>query len=166
MRKSIAYLSIAKQIWDNLANRYYQSNVPRLFHLRKELTSLTQGSNSVTTYFTQFRGLSDELENPSPIPRCQCTTEHSLKLDQYEQQIKLSQFPMGLNNQFTSTRGQILLMSPLPDITHAYAKLLQEENQRANHSNSVPMYENTAMNVMFNVKNKSPNQRKEDKIIH
>lgn len=58
---------------------------------------------------------------------------------------------MGLNDQFTSTRGQILLMHPLPDITHAYSMLLQEENQRnfaSKMSTTIP--ENVAMNVHIN----------------
>lgn len=63
-----------------------------------------------------------ELENLAPIPHCACTTNTcacnlAMKMGEYEKQIKLSLFLMGLNDQFTSTRGQILLMSPLPDLT-------------------------------------------------
>ncbi|XP_074356820.1 uncharacterized protein LOC141696596 [Apium graveolens] len=146
-------------IWDDLHHRYAQNNVPRLFSIRKELSSLTQGTKSVTTYFTKFRGLMDELDNLAPIPRCvcqipACNCQHTQKLTQYEQLMKLSQFLMGLNEQFTSIRGQILLMSPLPDLSHAYAMLLQEENQResVNHTGFLP--ENAAMNVKFGNKPK------------
>nr|XP_017224842.1 PREDICTED: uncharacterized protein LOC108201066 [Daucus carota subsp. sativus] len=153
LRKSVVYMSTAKQIWDDLATRYLQSNVPRLFHLRKDLASLTQGTKSVTTYFTQFRGLIDELDSLSPIPRCicansNCNCNNSAKLDHYEHIMKLSQFLMGLNDQFTNTRGQILLMKPLPDLANAYAMLLQEENQRDSANQISPVTtENLAMNV-------------------
>lgn len=86
---------------------------------------------SITAYFTRFRTLLDELENLSSIPRCTCTTcnvhQH---LKTYEQSLKLSQFLMGLNDQYTVIRGQLLLMHPLPSLNQAYALLLQEENQR------------------------------------
>lgn len=35
IRKSIVYMTTAKQIWDDLHLRYAQNNVPRLFNLRK-----------------------------------------------------------------------------------------------------------------------------------
>lgn len=161
IRKSLVYFDTAKQIWDDLYNRYAQGNVPRLFHLRKELASLTQGTNSINAYFTPFRGLSDELESMSSIPRCACAVSNAA-IDKYEELIKLSQFLMGLNDQYTTTRGQILLINPLPDITRAYAMLLQEESQRASHTNVNTVYENAAMNVRFSAKNKS-NQKKDEK---
>lgn len=54
---------------------------------------------------------------------------NSVKLDHYEHSTKLSQFLMRLNDQFTNTSGQILLMNPLPELANAYAMLLQEETQ-------------------------------------
>lgn len=128
-------MSTAKQIWKDLAARYSQTNVPRLFQLRKELSSLIQGSKSIIAYCTEFHGLMDELGNLSPIPKCiytncNCNCSNSKKLDKYEQMIKLSQFLMELNDQYVNTRGQILLMQPLSDLSHAYSMLLQEENQR------------------------------------
>lgn len=85
IRKSVVYMTTAKQIWHDLVARYLQSNVPRLFHLRKELASLTQGTRSVTAYFS----LIDELDSISPIPRCTCANSNcnclnSVKLDHYE----------------------------------------------------------------------------------
>nr|XP_017225353.1 PREDICTED: uncharacterized protein LOC108201574 [Daucus carota subsp. sativus] len=126
IRRSVVYLNTAKQIWDDLEARYSQSNVPRLFHLKKDLVSLIQGTKSITTYFTMFRSLIDELDNLVPIPKCicancNCTCGNGHKLEHYEKINKLSQFLMGLSDQFTNVRGQILLMNPLPDICHAYS---------------------------------------------
>lgn len=129
IRKSVVYMNTAKQICDDLALRYSQSNVPRLFHLRKELSSFTQGTKYVTAYFTEFCNLIDELDNLSPIPKCSCinstcTFANQQKLKKYENMLKLSQFLMGLSVQFTPIQGQILLVSHLPDIDSAYAMLL------------------------------------------
>ena len=173
IRKSIVYMNTAQQIWEDLSNRYSQNNVPRLFNLRKELASLTQGTKSITAYFTVFRSLIDELENLAPIPRCSCQSNTcacglSDKLNKYEQQIHLSQFLMGLNDQFTATRGHILLITPLPDVTQAYAMLLQDENQR-NNANVTSFGDITAMNARFNNvnsgnKNKFTGKREERKV--
>ncbi|XP_074371895.1 uncharacterized protein LOC141712750 [Apium graveolens] len=163
----------ARQIWEDLAIRYSQNNVPRLFNIRKELASLTQGTQSITSYFTYFRGLMDELENLAPIPRCSCSTptttctcDLTVKIVNYEKQMKLSQFLMGLNEQFTATRGQILLMSPLPDLNQAYAMLLQDENQRSHVQPISLMPEHSAMNARFihnNNQRKSGSFRRDDR---
>ncbi|XP_074337191.1 uncharacterized protein LOC141674381 [Apium graveolens] len=158
-----------KQIWDDLAARYSQNNVPRLFNLRKDLASLTQGTKSITAYFTQFRGLIDELQNLAPIPKCVCVTSNcacsvTVKLEQYERQIHLSQFLMGLNDTFTSTRGHILLMMPLTVLSQAYAMLLQEENQRNSVNQLSLTSDHVAMNAKFTPSsgNKNKFQQKRD----
>lgn len=138
IRKKFVCKQIAAQIWDDLRARYSQNRVPRLFNIRKKLASLIQGTKYITSYFTQFRGLMDELDNLAPIPRCTrnvttCTCGIAVKLVQYEQQMKLSQFFMGKNDQFTDSRGQILLMCPLPDLSQAYVMLLQDESIICHH---------------------------------
>lgn len=41
IRNNVVYLPTAKMIWDDLAARFSQSNVPRLFNLRKDTSSLS-----------------------------------------------------------------------------------------------------------------------------
>ena len=38
---------------------------------------------------------------------------------------------MGLNESYTTIRGHIFLIEPLPSVNHAYALVLQEERQRS-----------------------------------
>ncbi|KAM5574962.1 hypothetical protein ABKV19_014084 [Rosa sericea] len=47
-----------------------------------------------------------------------------------EERQKLMQFLMGLNESYSATRGQILLMQPLPSVKKAYSMISQEEKQR------------------------------------
>lgn len=82
-------MSTAKQIWEDLAARFSQHNIPRLLYLRKDLASLKQDTLSITEYFTKFRCLIDELDNLSPIPKCICQNSNYLcenvkKLADYE----------------------------------------------------------------------------------
>ncbi|RVX14444.1 hypothetical protein CK203_017366 [Vitis vinifera] len=47
-----------------------------------------------------------------------------------QDQQKLMQFLMGLNESYSAIRGQILLMNPLPSVRQAYSSISQEEKQR------------------------------------
>lgn len=62
IRNSIVYIQSAREIWLDLEIRYAVSNIPKLFYLRKEIAHLTQGTMSISAYFTKFRTIHDELE--------------------------------------------------------------------------------------------------------
>lgn len=135
IRDSLSYFATAKEIWDDLAVRFSQYNMPRIFQLRKEIASISQGSLSITAYFTKFRTLFSEIDDLMPLARCSCASSncacaHAQRLDKYEDMTKLSQFLMGLNELYTAVRGQLLLMQPVTSITQAYSLLLQEKSQR------------------------------------
>lgn len=53
-----------------------------------------------------------------------CTCQNAIKLEKYEELIKLSQFLMGLNEKYTSVKGQLLMMKPKPSLTQAFSLLL------------------------------------------
>ncbi|XP_074376083.1 uncharacterized protein LOC141717780 [Apium graveolens] len=130
--------------------RYAQSNVPKLFNLRKELSHLEQGSLSLSGYFTRFRTINDELDSVVNKPRCicaQCTCQVNAKLIEIEQNVQLTHFLRGLNDTYTTIRGQILLMKPLPTLNQCYAILLQEENQSNIHNSVSVTNDNIAMSV-------------------
>ncbi|KAK9923368.1 hypothetical protein M0R45_031790 [Rubus argutus] len=75
---------------------------------------------SVSVYYTKLKGLWDELSSYSSVA---CTCAHN-------DRTKLMQFLMGLNETYSGTCGQILLMNPLPSVRQAYAAIQQEEKQR------------------------------------
>lgn len=150
IRSSVVYMTSAKQIWDELTMRYEQTNLPKLFGLRRELSQLVQGTMSITTYYTKFKTLTDELDCISSKPRCtcaKCVCDVNSRLDVYDQSSHLIQFLMGLGEQFTSVRGQILLMKPVPTLSQCYNMLLQEESQRDPMHLAVVTPNNVAMAV-------------------
>lgn len=160
IRNSIVYLKSARDIWLDLEVRFAQSNVPKLFNLRKEICHLTQGSLSVSAYFTKFRTIHDELECLVTKPRCTCnlcTCTVNAKLNEMDKNVQLTQFLMGLNDTYITIRGQILLMNP-PSLSQSYAILLQEENQRATHNSLNVTSDNIAMSVRPQYANKSQNK--------
>ena len=48
----------------------------------------------------------------------------------FDEDQKLIQLLMGLNETYTTVRGNILMMRPLPTVRQAYSLLIQEEKQR------------------------------------
>ncbi|XP_074352226.1 uncharacterized protein LOC141691382 [Apium graveolens] len=88
IRNSIVYINTAFSIWTELAIRYAQSNLPKLFNLRKEITQLSQGTMSITTHYTRYKTLIDELESLTSRPKCdclKCTCEINNKLNDENQ---------------------------------------------------------------------------------
>lgn len=80
IRNTFVYRPTAKLIWDDLVARFSLMNVPRLFYLKKEIVSRVRGTLFITSYFTKFRTLIDELDNLSSIPRCVCVLLVLLKI--------------------------------------------------------------------------------------
>lgn len=68
----------------------------------------------------------------------------------YDKTTQLTQFLMGLGDQYTAIRGQILLISSLPNLSQCYSILLQEENQREVQSIPSMNSGNIAMSVKTN----------------
>ena len=52
LQASIIYEDTALEIWNDLKNRFAQTNGPRVFNLQKQITELHQGEMSITDFFT------------------------------------------------------------------------------------------------------------------
>lgn len=151
--ESVLYSSSAQEIWKDLIDRFGQSNGAKLYQLQKEISDLSQGSNDLATYFTKLKKHWDELNALSTIPNCTCDAAHQMQ--EIQQNQKLIKFLMGLNADYSSVRGNILLMKPLPTVAQAYALLIQDEKQREVHSPSVFMNESASLNASVNTKSNS-----------
>lgn len=118
----IMYVSCAQHVWEDLVERYNKIDGSRTFNLHKEIAILTQGTNSVSVYFTRLKGLWKEFEAMVPAPSCDCdkSKEYMIHL----RKLKLFQFLMGLNNIYMQERSQIILMSPLPYVNQAYSMIM------------------------------------------
>lgn len=134
---SVMYSNSAHEIWKELEERYGSPRGIQLFGLYKELRELSQGNNSILDYFTKIKMLWNEIDFLSPLPVCTCggcTCGASTKLFKSQQDQRVMQFLIGLNDSYTSTRGSILMRTPLPSIIQVYRILLQEESLREIHS--------------------------------
>ena len=59
---SLIYIESAAEIWNDIHNRFHQSNGPRIFQFKKQFLGLNQGSLDVTMYYTRLKTLWDELK--------------------------------------------------------------------------------------------------------
>ncbi|KAF8404090.1 hypothetical protein HHK36_008970 [Tetracentron sinense] len=126
---SVLYIDSAYEIWTDLKERFSQSNAPRIFQIKRSISSHIQGQNSIASYFNKLKGYWDELASYISLPTCSCGALKSLS--EHEQREKNLQFLMGLNDTYSTIRGQILLMDPLPSLNKTYSLVFQEERQRA-----------------------------------
>lgn len=68
----IIYLDTAEAMLRDLKEMFTQGNDPRAHQLHKTISSLTQGKLDVSSYYTQLKGLWDELDHYTSIPSCSC----------------------------------------------------------------------------------------------
>lgn len=76
-----------------------------------------------------------------------CTCGAAQILLKREQDHRLIQFLMGLNQVYETVRGNILMMKPLPSINEAYSLLMHDEKQREIHAYSQFLHESASMNA-------------------
>ncbi|XP_019106833.1 uncharacterized protein LOC109135743 [Beta vulgaris subsp. vulgaris] len=133
------YLSTATEIWQDLEERFSQISGPQFYSLQQNLSEISQGSSSIIDYFTQIKGIWDELSAIRPLPTCTCNgckCNLTQKFMEQQDEDKLIQMLMKLDNQYANARSNILMMQPLPKLSLAYRLLLvQDEKQRQTSSN-------------------------------
>jgi hypothetical protein len=96
---SVLYINTSDEMWLDLKERFSQRNGPRIFQLQKAIYAHSQGSESMSLYYTKLKGLLDELMNDRPIPECSCGSSKSNL--EYQHQDHVFQFLMGLNDSFS-----------------------------------------------------------------
>ncbi|XP_019265999.1 PREDICTED: uncharacterized protein LOC109243507 [Nicotiana attenuata] len=135
---SLQYVNDAKELWQELEDRYDQTNGAKLYQLQKEINDLSQGTLDITGYYTKMKRLWEELNtlNAHAQCNCQCICGAKANMQKAEQDHKLIQFLMGLNEVYTVVRGIILMMNPLPNIAQDFSILIQEEKQRERGGNT------------------------------
>ena len=139
---SVIYLNTAHEVWTDLKSRLSQGNRPRVFELRRMVSNLSQDNLFVSSYYTKFKIVWDELANYKSIPSCSCgvcTCGSMVASAQYQKEECTMNFLMGLNEAFATVRGQILLMEPLPSLNKVFSLVTQEERRRRVGSNPMPL---------------------------
>ncbi|XP_070005559.1 uncharacterized protein LOC142163098 [Nicotiana tabacum] len=127
--ESVMYLNTAREVWSDINERFGQSNGSKYIQIHREISSTSQGSSDITTYFTRMRALWDELNSAYVGPTCSCGALLKFIEDQH-----LFQFLSGLNESYSTAKSSIMLMSPLPSISKAYSLLQHDQSQKENQA--------------------------------
>ncbi|XP_075499126.1 uncharacterized protein LOC142537500 [Primulina tabacum] len=118
----------ASVVWSDLKEQFDKVNGSRIFSIHPYINKLVQGYNTISVYYSKLKNLWDEYASLVTLSSCKCdTTKQYLK---HEQQQRLLQFRIGLNDSYMSIRSQILMMNPLPNVGQAFSILSQEETHR------------------------------------
>ncbi|XP_042009018.1 uncharacterized protein LOC121757557 [Salvia splendens] len=129
----IMYLDDAYTIWFDLKERFSTADSARVYQLKQQFMSLSQGSSDVNSYFTNLRILWDEYKDSQPSSWCtcnKCTCDSGSKWNQHQEKECTMQFLIGLNASFSQLRSHILSMIPLPSLSKVFSLVIQEERQR------------------------------------
>ncbi|XP_073039069.1 uncharacterized protein [Primulina eburnea] len=132
----IVYAIDAFAVWNDLKDQYNKVNGSRIFALHREIGRLTQASNTVSSYYCRLKQLWDEYSSLVTLPSCECDTARQYIA--HDQQHKLLQFLMGLNDNYSQIRSQILIMSPLPSVGQAFSIISQEESHHSLSTAELP----------------------------
>lgn len=132
--RSVHNLKTAREIWVDLEERFGQGSAAQLYSLNEEWTSLSQDSSmTVAEYYTRAKVIWDEIDSIVSFPTCQCNgctctlTQKFLKLQQDQ---RLIEFLMKLHENFAQIRSNILMMTPLPNISQAYRIFVAEQKHK------------------------------------
>lgn len=131
--KSVQFLSTAREIWLGLEERYGYASNTQVYSLEQKLADITQGSQTVFEFFTAIKTLCDGITDSYPLPYCtcnQCTCNLSQKIQDRQQDQRLLQFMMELNENYAAVRANILMRQPLPSLAAAYRLFAQEESHK------------------------------------
>ena len=121
--QSVIFLECAVDIWDDLRERFSQSDLLRIAELQDEIYGMSQNNRIVSEFYTTLKTMWEELDNYRPFPVCTWDAK------KYHQQDFIIHFLKGLDDRFSVVRSQILLMDPFSAINRVFSMVVQQERQ-------------------------------------
>ncbi|KAD3336234.1 hypothetical protein E3N88_31753 [Mikania micrantha] len=134
IRGSVKYANSAAEIWSDLRERFGKESAPRAYELKQSISNTRQDGITVSAYYTKLRGLWDEIQSFLPTLKCTCNgcvCGLGKSLRELREKEQLYEFLMGLDNDFSIIRTQILAMKPIPSLGNAYHLVAEDEQQRS-----------------------------------
>lgn len=66
----VVYAFNVSTVWNDLKERFEKENRSKVFLLHKEIPALENGTQSISTYFTELKDLWVEFDSLMPCPGC------------------------------------------------------------------------------------------------
>ncbi|XP_074318360.1 uncharacterized protein LOC141655167 [Silene latifolia] len=108
--ETLKYCSNAKEMWEELLERYGQTNGLEIYSLKKELGQISQENTSLIEYYSKMKTAWECIDELDPISYCSCgvltscTCQLLKRLLDRDNNSKLIQFLMGLNHDMSQLR--------------------------------------------------------------
>ncbi|XP_048501679.1 uncharacterized protein LOC125497986 [Beta vulgaris subsp. vulgaris] len=133
---SLVNMQSTKQLWEEILERYAQTNAPQLFALKKDLWELQQNNLSISEYYCRLKSIWDQIGDLEGMPDCTCGAMSKCSCDLAKRVMdlqateKLIKFVMGLNTGYDQMKSNLLSTDPLVTVNKAYNLVLQIERQK------------------------------------
>ena len=115
-------IDIAKEVWDLLVTRYAGPSGARNFKLTRELYQiLPEPGERITVYHSRLKSIWDQLIASEPVLS---NSTYTKMLYVHREQGRLFHFLMGLRDEFELAISHILHLDPLPIVSQAIHKLV------------------------------------------
>ena len=120
-------IDIAIEVWNLLVTRYAGPSGARNFKLTRKLYHICQEPGErITVYHSRLKSIWDQLITSKPV--LSNSTDTKL-VYAHREQGRLFQFLIGLRDEFESARSHILHHDPLPKVSQAIHKLVDDETR-------------------------------------
>ncbi|GAA0151462.1 hypothetical protein LIER_10176 [Lithospermum erythrorhizon] len=108
LARDFVYAADAFLLWEKIKTQFGGGVGPRQYELRRAIYTTKQGND----YVVVLKGLREDL----------ICLKSGMRYGDYEEE-EIMLFLMGLNDDFESTRNQILFYDPLPNLAKAYVMI-------------------------------------------
>lgn len=123
----IVYASDAHLVWEDLKERFDKVNQVRIWQLQKESTTLMQGINSISAYFSKLKELWHEYD--VLVSSSSYDYEKSKDYMEHLSQKRLLHIFSGLNESYDQARRQTFMKLVASTLRQAYAMIIQDKSQ-------------------------------------
>ncbi|KAF7804151.1 retrovirus-related Pol polyprotein from transposon TNT 1-94 [Senna tora] len=131
LRSTISHREVARDLWNDIKDRFSVTDGPRIQQLRSNLADCKQRGMSIVDYYGRLKQLWDELSDYDTIPTCECgkcSCDLTTTLAKRREDERVHTFLLGLDEYLYSTvRSSILAQESLPSVYKVYSILVQEE---------------------------------------
>jgi len=128
LHEAYMYSNTARDLWVELEEKFGEIDRPRIFQLKKQLTTMKQGNDSLALYSNKMKKIWEELNCLEPQPRCTCDAKE--KTEEMHSSNQVMQFLMGLGDAYEGVVSNILMMDPMPPFNKIYSMVSRIEKQK------------------------------------
>ncbi|XP_071695839.1 uncharacterized protein [Rutidosis leptorrhynchoides] len=135
IKGTVIFSTNASDVWKELKETCDKIDTSIIYNLHHQINTLKQGDSTLPEYYHKLNTLWKQYDAMVSLPICTCnaaayTCAAATSHKDHVKMMKLMQFLMGLNDEYTSVRSNILLRDTVIDVKEAYAIISREESHK------------------------------------